>query len=235
MALSKNMSFPVESKNRYAELVQNTPIQRQEGFISVPGPAGPKGDQGPKGDPGPKGDTGPKGDAGQPGKPGANGKDGSPFILKNNQNPGFAKYYDSGSKTYRLGADQGKDGWVKVSVDVSSKIEEYLPENAGTLYNSNSKLINLKGLNIGALVKVVYDFEVESLMPNTEIWCKSTMTEIEQSTFAASLKYPHTYGISIEHTMIVEKAIQRQNGIFVQIRSDYDCLLKVKSFTVFVM
>jgi len=235
LALSKNMSFPVESKNRYAELVQNTSAPRQENFISIPGPAGPRGEQGPKGEVGPKGERGPKGEDGKPGLNGKDGKDGSPFILKNNQNPGFAKYYDSGKKTYRLGADQGDEGWVKVSVDVDRFIEDYLPDGSGTLYNKNSKLINLKGLNIGSIVRVVYEFEVESLVPNTELWCRSTMDEQEQSTFLASFKYPHTYSVSTEHAMIIEKMIERQNGIFTEIRSDYDCLLKIKSFTVYVM
>lgn len=238
MALSKNMSFPVESKSRYADLVQNTPIPKTDGFISVPGPAGPKGERGERGErgeAGPRGEQGPKGDPGKPGVNGRDGKDGKPFILKNDQNPGFAKYYDSGAKIYRLGADQGTDGWVKVSVDVSSKNEDYLPNGSGSLYNSNSKLINLKGLNVGAIVKVSYEFEVESLVPNTEIWCKTVMTDDEKVSFLANLKYPHQYSISAEHTMIIEKVLQRQNGIVTYIRSDHDCLLKVKSFAIYVM
>lgn len=241
MALSKNMSFPVEPKSRYAELVQGSPVPKSEGVIPIPGPVGPKGDVGPKGERGPKGDPGepgPRGEAGKDGKngkDGKDGKDGKPFILKNNQSPGFAKYYDSGKKIYRLGADKGTDGWVRVSVEPKESIDSYLPDGLTALYNKSSSLINLKSLNIGALIRIVYEFEVESLLPNTELWCRSTMNDQETTTFLASLKYPHTYSVSTEHTMVIEKMLEKQNGIFTEIRSDYDCLLKVKSFTIYVM
>lgn len=235
MALSKNMSFPVESKSRYADLVQSTPIEKTDSYISVPGPAGPKGDRGERGERGEQGLRGEQGPRGETGKPGVDGKDGKPFILKNEQNPGFAKYYDSGSKIYRLGANQGIDGWVKVSLDVISKNEQYLPDRAGALYNENAKLINLKGLNIGATLRISYDFEVESLVPNTEIWCKTAMTDYEKISFLANLKYPSLHSISADHSLIIEKNSQRQNGVFTHIRADHDCLLKVKSFAIYVM
>lgn len=235
MALSKNMSFPVESKSKYSELVQSSPLPKSEGIIPIPGPIGPRGEAGPRGEQGPRGEAGPRGEPGKDGKDGRDGRDGKSFILKNNQSPGFAKYYDSGIKIYRLGADQGTDGWVKVFLNVAKEVEEYIPDDSGALYNKNSKTIQLKGLNVGALIRVTYEFEVESLLPNTELWCRSTMNDQEITTFLANLKYPHTYSLSTEHTMLIEKMMDRQNGIFVEVRSDYECLLKVKSFTIYVM
>lgn len=232
------MSFPVESKNKYSDLVQSTPIPKYDNVVPIPGPPGPAGPRGEQGQPGPQGLPGLPGKDGKNGKDGRDGKDGKdgkPGIPKNNQFPGFARYYDSAKKIYRLGADQGTDGWVRLSLDVSKEIQDYLPEGTSTLYNKNSKLINLRSLSIGSLVRISYEFEVESLLPNTEIWCRSTCNDQEITTFVASLKYPHTYSLSTEHTLLIEDNGQRQSGIFVEIRSDYDCLLKIKSFTIYVM
>lgn len=235
MSISKNVEFPPSARSGYASQVQKSqqPQALSPEVIAVPGPQGPRGEQGPKGDIGPRGPQGPKGPKGDPGLP---GKDGTSISSKSGQQPGWGRYLESSPSSIRLGATRGADGWVNLNFSPGGivKNENQIPEGITTLYNEESKKINLRGLNVGAVVTLVYYFEVESQIANTEIWCKSLMSDKECVSFVASLKYPFLYDLSVTHNITIDNDPQRSSGIIPQIRSDYDALLKLKSMTILV-
>ena len=78
MAVSKNISTPFNTKDKYIEQViqaqSNNPEPQIVQAIHIPTP-GPQGPQGPKGE---KGDTGEQGPKGDPGVNGARGDRGKP-------------------------------------------------------------------------------------------------------------------------------------------------------------
>lgn len=235
MALSKNIEFPSSAKSGYASQVKKSqqPIMAAPEVLAIPGPPGPKGEKGDRGEVGPRGPQGargPKGDSGEP------GKDGISIISKSGQQPGWGEYLESGTSSIRLGATRGSDGWVNLNFSNQSiiKNEKHLPDNITTLYNEESKKINLRGLNLGSVVTIIYSFHVDSQVANTEIWCKSQMSDKEFVSFVANLKYPFSYELSASHTITIENDAQKLFGVVPQIRSDYDAILKLKSITILV-
>ena len=108
------------------------------------GPKGQKGDEGPQGIPGPKGD---RGEPGKDGKHGIDGKDGKNILSPSEQNIGWALYDNLNRKSFKLGADQGNDGWISFFVDGEGERtnELFLPkESVGlifTLYSAASQAV----------------------------------------------------------------------------------------------
>lgn len=235
------MEFPSGKKNNYADKVKESTSTPENNFIAVPGPAGPTGKQGQKGEKGDKGDTGlqgspgpqgPAGKDGKLGKDGRNGKDGATYLPVYGQNAGWAVYYPEKEKMVKTGASAGEDGWVNLLISSFGKETNnaYLPEMGVDLYNPNSKRINLKSLKLGTQIVISYALEVETFHSNTEVWVRSLFPNSENgvTSFAASLKYQHSYDMSVEQTIFLNSEEDRISGIVPQIRTDYDAVVKLK-------
>ena len=236
MSSSKSMDFPVTNKNAYASKVErfNTAADPTS-FVAVPGPRGepgPKGDRGPKGDPGPAGkdgSPGPKGDRGE------SGKDGKSYQSVYEQEPGWASYQDLDSFSVKLGADKGEDGWVNLFISKNNISEErYLPKGLASLYNPETRSINLKGLKLGSQVQITYEFLVETFHSNTELWSRSYFRKsgYEVTSFVANLKYQHEYLLTETHSIFLSGESDKKSGIVPQLRTDLDALAKLKSIHI---
>jgi hypothetical protein len=235
------MDFPVNKKAGYAAQVQQAQLQPADVsglYLPIPGPQGP---QGPKGEPGTRGKDGEPGKPGKPGERGPQGlpgKDGKSYMPKYGQAAGWALYEDLNGKTFKLGFSNGVDGWVSVFLDPKSLVlhEKYLPEGEISLYNSNSRKINLRHLNLGSQVKITYTFEVTTFHNNTEVWFRSLFPGSEESitSFVANLKYQYTYELSVTHNLFIKTEQDRSSGIIPQIRSDLDSVGKLKNIYVSV-
>lgn len=232
MATSSNINFPVSG---YASKVKASQQSESPQFVPVPGPQGEPGPSGPKGDRGPAGAS-IKGDKGEPGAAGKNGKDGKSYLPSYSQNSGWAKYHDSGDRQIPIGATRGSDGWVSFWVDALSKEEQYLPEGSVSLYNSEAKKINIKGLEVGTQLQLVYDFEITTFSPNTEVFARSVFqgTERITTTLVGSFKYQHTYNISITHQITIKSQQDKTAGLVPQLMSDLDALAVLKSIYISV-
>jgi len=234
---SKNMDFPTSKKSAYAAQVQQSQTQEQgsASYIPVPGPAGPQGPQGPQGPVGKKGD---KGDPGEPGKSGKPGKDGKSGIPVHGQQSGWAVYENSETKMAQSGATKGIDGWVDlyVSAKGANTNESYLPDGCASLYNANSRRINLKALKLGTQVDIVYNIEVETFSPNTEVWVRSLFpdTEEEYTSLVGNLKYQYSYDFSVSHNLVISKETNKISGVIPQIRTDMDAIARIKSIVISV-
>lgn len=240
MAISKNMDSPYAQKVNYAAQVKESSDQSIS-FLPVPGPEGPRGPKGDKGDTGLQGIPGLKGDKGDTGPAGRNGKngiDGLSTSSPSEQQAGWAYYENLKSKTHPTGVDRGDDGWVNIYVDgLGIKINElFLPKDHVSLWSSPSRRINLKTVNIGAIVKVRYDIELSTFSNNTEVWTKTLLYDekISPVSFVGALKYQYSYDFSSEHTFFVnDKNCQIFGGI-PQIRTDSECEAKLKSIYISV-
>lgn len=234
---SKNMDFPTSKKAAYAAQVQQSQIQELgvASYIPVPGPQGERGPAGPQGPSGPKGD---KGDPGEPGKPGKPGKDGKSGIPVHGQQSGWALYENSDSRMSQLGATKGIDGWVDLYVNGKGDgtNEKYLPEGSVSLYNTNSRRINLKNLKIGSSVDIIYNIEVETFTPNTEVWVRSLFPDTgdEYTSLVGNLKYQYTYDFSVSHNLVLSKEVNKVSGLIPQIRTDMDAIARIKSIVISV-
>lgn len=233
------MDFPPSKKTNYAAQVK----QSQEhstldsiSYVPVPGPSGPQGPQGLKGDKGEKGDKGDKGDQGPKGDKGKDGKDGETYLPVYGQKRGWAIYESKNPTEIKLGATRGEDGWVNVWVDSDIVNEKYLPENGVSLYNKETRRINLKNLKLGTEVSIVYDFEITTLSSNTEVWVRSLFPDSERSavSFAASLKYQYSYDLSVFQKISIQSEVDKATGLIPQMRTDYDSLVKLKSISISV-
>lgn len=243
MAVSKSMDFP-KNNNYAAQVAQTQSISMESGinYIPVPGPQGPQGPQGPAGKdgkdglPGPQGPEGKKGPKGDPGIP---GKDGVSFISASGQQPGWAAYYNNKKQDILLGISRGDDGWVKVYVDGkgSRTNEKYLPNGSVSLWNSESKVLNFKGVKEGSQVLVTYNFDITTLNNNTELWVRTVFpgANLEFTKFVASLKYQYTYNVSVEQHLYIEDAGCQILGASPQVRTDFDSILNMNSIHVSVI
>lgn len=242
--MSKNMDFPSSKKSSYSQIAQqNLPTEQLTSYIPVPGPQGPQGDpgaQGPrglKGDKGDKGEQGPKGDPGKDGRNGKDGKDGKSYLPVYNQDAGWARYVDPNPSQVPLGATRGVDGWVAFTISPGyGTNEKFLPRESVSLYNSNSKKINLKHLELGSQIEVTYNFKVETFSNNTELWARTFFpgTENTSTTLVGVLKYQYEYDISITHKVYLDNEIDRANGFVPQLRADMDSVAKLTSIEVSV-
>lgn len=233
MAVSSSMDFP---KSAYAAKVRESQPQQQEGqFFAVPGPQGPEGKPGPKGDKGDPGESvvGPKGERGPAGKDGIDGKS---YFPKYEQNAGWALYKNKNTNTTPTGATRGDDGWVRLIINATDSIEEFLPEDSVTLYSNDIKKINTRGLKVGSQIQITYEIEVITFSSNTEVWMKSEFLDMEDSvtTFCANLKYQHNYEMTVTHNLAIFTHKHRIAGIIPKIRTDLDSAVKIKSIYISV-
>ncbi len=232
------MDFPSSKKTNYAKLAQQ--VQQPENavsYIPVPGPPGPKGDPGSAGIRGDKGERGEKGDPGPKGDPGKNGKDGKTYLPVYEQDVGWAKYTNSKDLMFKLGADEGEDGWVTAFVEASkTKNENFLPRNAVSLYNSDARRINLKGLKVGSQITVTYSFSIQTFSNNTELWVRTyfPISDTSINTLVGSLKYQFEYEMSVIQKFYVENESIRTGGAVPQIRTDLNAVAKLHSIEISV-
>jgi hypothetical protein len=206
--------------------------------VPVPGPQGP---QGPKGEAGPRGVDGAPGKSGSDGKRGPKGdpgKDGEHFTTPSEQMPGWALYTETDkSSIFKIGGDKGEDGWVSVYIKKPYPIETYQPKDLkSSLYNPESKKINTKGLKIGSLLQITYDFEIFTSQTNTEVWVRSVFpaNQVETVTFGGHFKYSYEYSFSVNQSIPVMSESERIDGIKIQVRSDMEAMIKLKSLRIFV-
>jgi hypothetical protein len=232
------MDFPVSKKSNYADqVIANQGSDPNSNFIPLPGPQGepgPQGSPGRNGKDGKDGETGPIGPKGPKGDQGPVGKSAFP---KYNQSIGWASYENLSKKQTSLGATKGDDGWVSLSVDcLGNNIESYLPDNAASLYSPELRKINLRGVEVGSQINIVYEFEITTLSSNTEIWCKSSFpnSDNETITFVASPKYQYSYDISVTHKIFIKSMSDKNSGIVPQLRSDLDAMARLKSIFISV-
>jgi hypothetical protein len=242
MATSKSMDFPGAKKSSYAAQVeqsQASPYQENTlSFLPVPGPVGPQGPSGKDGKDGEVGPQGPQGEQGPKGEKGANGHDGASALSSSGQQAGWASYFNKIENSHKLGVTQGDDGWVTVYINCEgSNDETYLPKNTVSFWNDHARMLNFKGLKEGAQVFITYNFELTTYASNTEVWIRTFFANSnrEISQFVASLKYQHTYPISVTQQVFIEDQKMWGNGAYPQIRTDYDASVIMKSIYVSVV
>jgi hypothetical protein len=244
MAVSKSMDFPGAKKSSYAAQVeqsQASPYQENTlSFIPVPGPVGPQGPagrDGKDGSPGKEGPQGPEGKQGLKGEKGANGKDGLSSLSSSGQQAGWAAYFNDTPTSVRLGATKGIDGWV--SLNMTSKVvnEDYLPSGCVSLWNSHSKMLNFKGVNVGSQVFITYNFELTTFSPNTEVWLRTFFPGHDQEIvyLVGSFKYQNVYNLSVTQQVFIENQKMWGNGAVPQVRTDYDASAILTSVYVSVV
>lgn len=229
------MDFP---KSAYASKVRESKNSEEPTFFAVPGAQGPEGPRGPKGEKGNPGESivGPPGPRGNPGRDGKNGADGKSYFPSYGQHTGWAKYINSQKNTVPTGATRGDDGWVSLYISVGEALEEFLPEDAVSLYSQELRKINTRTLKIGSQISITYNLEIITFSSNTEVWTRSIFhkTENADTTFSAILKYQHTYDLSVTHNLFIDSKIEKEAGIIPQIRTDLDAAVRLKSINISV-
>lgn len=242
MAVSKSMGFPEDARpsNGYASQVieqSNQTLSPSLSYIPVSGPQGergPKGDTGQKGD---KGEIGKDGQTGSKGEKGQNGKDGKSSLSSSGQQAGWASYFDLNTRPQALGISKGDDGWVSIFIDAKGKNnEEFLPKDCVSFYNPLSRMLNFKGIAVGSIVKVIYNFELVTFVNNTELWIRTDFKELGfcPTKFVGSFKYQYSYDLSVDQEFFIENNSMWATGALPQIRTDFDATVKLKSIYVSV-
>jgi len=241
MAASKSMDFPGAKKSSYAAQVeqsQASPFQESTlSFLPVPGPVGPQGPAGRDGKDGAIGPQGPEGKQGPRGERGYSGKDGLSSLSSSGQQSGWASYTSTKLSDIRLGASQGFDGWVSLIMKSSKAFETFLPSNTVSLWNTNTQLLNFKGLKVGSQVFITYDFELNTFNPNTEVWVRTFFpsSEDEVCHFLGSLKYQNSYKMSVTQQIFIKDEKIWAMGAIPQIRTDFDSTAILNSIYVSVV
>lgn len=236
MAISPNIDFP---KSGYASKVKESAQAPQEAtFFAVPGPQGPPGKDGQQGPKGEKGDPGQPGESiiGPRGEKGNPGKDGQSYFPSYKQNSGWALYTNTSSSMTPTGSTRGKDGWVRLFIASSDNVESFLPEGSVSLYSTELRKINTRGLKVGSQVQITYSIEIETFSSNTEVWTRSEFQDLGQgcTTFSANLKYQHTYEMSITHNLTILSEQHKSSGIVPEILTDLDAVVRIKSIYISV-
>jgi hypothetical protein len=238
MAVSKSMDFPGSKKSSYAAQVeqsQSSPYNDNSlSFIPVPGPEGPVG---PAGRDGKDGAPGPEGKIGPQGPTGPTGKEGKSSISSSGQQPGWASYFNASPKEIILGATKGVDGWVSLEMISGTVNEDFLPKGCVSFWNSHSRMLNFKGVNIGSQAFITYNFELTTFTPNTEVWLRTFFPAHKQeiSYLVGSFKYQHTYEISVTQQVFIENQKMWGNGAVPQLRTDFDASVILNSVYVSVV
>jgi len=244
MAVSKSMDFPGAKKSSYAAQVEQSQAtllpDNTLSFLPVPGPVGPQGPagrDGKDGAPGPQGPEGKQGPKGEKGQSGKDGKDGESSLSSSGQQAGWASYFNTSPSEIRLGADKGLDGWVSLYMASNDSYEEFIPKNTVSLWNSNTRMLNFKGLKQGSQVFITYNFELTTFNPNTEVWARTFFPshEKEVSQFIGSFKYQHTYSLSITQQVFIENKKVWGNGAVPQLRTDFESSVVLNSIYVSVV
>ena len=166
-----------------------------------------------------------------------NGQNGISSLSSSGQQAGWAGYFNGKPTEIRLGAKKGVDGWVSLNMGSETGFEEYLPKNTVSLWNSHSKMLNFKGLKVGAQVFVTYNFELTTFSTNTELWARTFFPAHEQevSQFIGSFKYQHTYNLSLTQQLFIENQKMWGNGAVPQLRSDFEASVILNSVYVSVV
>jgi hypothetical protein len=241
MAVSKSMDFPGAKKSSYAAQVEQSQaspsLDNSLSFLPVPGPVGPPGPAGRDGRDGKEGPQGPEGKPGPKGQTGTSGKDGLSSLSSSGQQAGWASYFNNNPIEIRLGASKGVDGWVSIFLASNESNESFIPKGSASLWNSHSRTLNFKGIKIGSQVFVTYNFDLTTFNPNTEVWIRTFFSAHEQeiSQFVGSLKYQHTYSMSVTQQLFIENQKMWGNGATPQLRTDYDASVILKSIYVSVV
>jgi hypothetical protein len=242
MATSKSMDFPGSKKSSYAAQVeQSQSISYQENtlsFLPVPGPQGPQGPAGRDGKDGLLGPQGLQGEKGPKGDKGPSGQNGLNSLSSSGQQAGWASYKNTLNNIFKLGISQGDDGWVSIFLNSEkASNEKYLPENCTSLWNDHSRSFNFKGLKEGSQVFITYSFELTTYSTNTEAWIRtySANSGLEISQFIGSMKYQHTYPITVTQQLFIENEKIWGNGAIPQIRTDFDSTAIINSIYVSVV
>jgi len=233
--MGTSMDFPYSAKKKkYSDNVDqvNETKELATQYIAVPGPQGERGPQGIKGEPGATGPAGLKGDKGDP------GKDGETILSPSKQNIGWGFYLGKNVQSFRTGATKGEDGWVNLFIDSEGQgtTEEYLPRGSVSLWNPNTRRVNFKTLNVGAIVTICYNLEILTFSNNTEAWLRTYVDGSDRypTSYIGLLKYQYEYEMSVQHTLFVEnKKVQTAGGI-PQIRTDNDASVVLKSIHIAV-
>jgi hypothetical protein len=241
MAVSKSMDFPGVKKSSYAAQVeqsQASPYQENTlSFLPVPGPVGPQGPSGKDGKDGKEGPQGPEGKPGPKGDKGPAGKDGASSVSSSGQQAGWASYINDNLNNIRLGATRGVDGWVSLYMSSEKNNEQFLPKDTASLWNSHSRMLNFKGVNVGSQIFVTYNLELTTFTANTEVWLRTFFPAHEQeiSQLVGSFKYQNVYDISVTQQIFIENQQIWGNGGVPQIRTDFDASVIFKSVYVSVV
>lgn len=242
MAVSKSMDFPGAKKSSYAAQVEQVASTISNdgslSFLPVPGPQGPPGPSGRDGKDGSQGPEGKPGEQGPKGERGTSGKDGKSSLSSSGQQAGWSSYSNKKESEIRLGITKGDEGWVSVYIFSDKNVnEKYLPENAVSFWNDNTKMLNFRGVKEGSQAFITYNFELTTYTPHTEVWIRTFFPNHnkEISQFVASLKYQHTYPISVTQQIFIENERMWQSGAYPQIRTDYDASVVMKSIYVSVV
>jgi hypothetical protein len=242
MAVSKSMDFPGAKKSSYAAQVEQSQasptVDNALSFLPVPGPVGPQGPAGRDGRDGKEGPQGPEGKTGPKGDKGVAGKDGLSSISSSGQQAGWASYHNKLEKPFKLGISEGEDGWVTTFVlSEGLSNEKYLPKGCTPLWNDHARAFSFRGLKEGAQVFITYSFELTTYSSNTEAWIRtySANSDLDISQFIGSMKYQHTYPITVTQQVFIENQKIWGNGAVPQIRTDYDASVILKSIYVSVV
>lgn len=242
MAVSKSMDFPGAKKSSYAAQVEQSQaspsLDNALSFLPVPGPVGPQGPAGRDGKDGKQGPEGPEGKPGPKGAQGPAGKDGLSSLSSSGQQAGWASYHNKLEKPFKLGISEGDDGWVTTFLlSEGNSNEVYLPKGCSPLWNDHSRSFNFRGLEIGAQVFITYGFELTTYSSNTEAWIRtySPNSDLDVAQFIGSMKYQHTYPITVTQQIFIENQKIWGNGAVPQIRTDYDASVILKSIYVSVV
>jgi hypothetical protein len=242
MAVSKSMDFPGSKKSSYAAQVEQSQSSTYQentlSFLPVPGPVGPQGPSGKDGKDGKEGPQGPQGEKGLKGDRGPSGQNGISSLSSSGQQSGWASYPNKTETLFKLGISEGDDGWVTVFLlsDGLSN-EKYLPSGCTSLWSDHSRSFNFKGLKEGAQVFITYSFELTTYSTNTEAWIRtySPNSDLDISQFIGSMKYQHTYPITVTQQVFIENQKIWGNGAVPQIRTDYNASVILKSIYVSVV
>ncbi len=237
MAISKNMESPYSKKTNYAAQVKQS-TEQSTTFLPVPGPQGPQGPEGPQGPQGPIGLQGPAGPRGEKGNPGKDGKDGESILSPSGQYLGWAYYENLNVKQQMTGAEAGEDGWVNLYVDGKGRgtVEDFLPKGHVSLWNDQTRRVNFKNLKIGAVIKIIYHIDLNTLLNNTEVCIRTLVADEDMSpvSFIGPLKYQYLYELSCEQTIFINNRNFSHFGAIPQIRTDNPCEVKLKGIYISV-
>lgn len=241
MPITKSTGFPIQEKQKIDQVdsqqpqLQFLPVPGPQGEQGPMGPMGPQGIQGPQGD---KGDPGPKGKDGKDGKDGKPGKDGQSYLPVYKQQAGWASYSNKSIKTFSIDPNKGDSGWHDIYIDKKSLItnHEYLPPDCNALYNPDARCFTFRGLQIGSMVKITYNFSLETFANNTEFWLATVYKDIDKSVLSlvGSFKYQGIFDLTVDHNIFIENKDMWFNFCNTYAKSDFLASLSLKNIYVSV-
>jgi hypothetical protein len=125
---------------------------------------------------------------------------------------------------------------VDVFVDALGKgtNEKYLPKDNISLYNPETRRVNLKHLDIGSQLRITYTFDLATYGNNTEVWARSYFPDTGKAvtSFVANLKYQYDYELSTTHLLYLDDSVDKSSGIVPQLRADLDSMAVLKSIYI---